>query len=106
MALIPGSEQGFGGLQDDSNRRVQHTIAQLGLNEVFLNHTLATLINAHAGDTLYLYSQNWPGQRYAMHVSAIVQDGGLVGQVPFLISNIETFRHIVHDPAGLNYISF
>jgi putative ABC transport system permease protein len=104
MALIPGSEQGFGGLQDDSNRRVQHTIAQLGLNDVFLNHTLATLINARAGDTLYLYSQRWPGQRYAMHVSGIVQDGGLVGQLPFLISNISTFRQIEHTPDDLNHI--
>src|SRR5579883_3097011 len=104
MALIPGSEQGFGGLLDDSNAHVQHTIAQLGLFDVFLNHTLAQLINAHAGDTLYLYSQRWPGQRYKMHVSAIVQDGGLVGQLPFLISNIATFRTIEHAPNDLNYI--
>jgi putative ABC transport system permease protein len=104
MALIPGSEQGFGGLLDDSNAHVQHTIAQLGLFDVFLNHTLAQLINAHAGDTLYLYSQRWPGQRYKMHVSAIVQDGGLVGQLPFLISNIATFRTIEHTPDDLNYI--
>jgi len=63
MAIIPGSEQGFGGFQDDSDGHIQHTIAQLGLNDVFLNHTLATLLNAHAGDTLYLYSARWPGQR-------------------------------------------
>lgn len=104
LALIPGSEQGFGGLQDDTNRHIQHTIAQLGVNEVFLNHTLATLINAHAGDMLYLYGQRWPGQRYQMHVSAIVQDGGLVGQLPYIISNIQTFRLIEHTPDDLNYI--
>jgi putative ABC transport system permease protein len=104
MAVIPGSEQGFGGLLDDQNGHIQHTIAQLGLNDVFLNHTLAVLINAHAGDTLYLYSQRWPGRRYPMHVNAIVQDGGLVGQLPFLISNIDTFRRIEHTSDDINYI--
>ncbi len=104
MALIPGSEQGFGGLLDESKGHIQHTIAELGVNDVFLNQTLATLIDAHAGDTLYLYSQRWPGQRYEMHVSAIVQDGGLVGQVPFLISNITTFRQIEHTRDDLNTI--
>jgi putative ABC transport system permease protein len=104
MGLIAGSEQGFGGLLDDNHPRVQHMIAQLGVNDVFLNHTLALLINAHAGDTLYLYSQRWPGKRYEMHVKAIVQDGGLVGQVPFVISNIQTFRVIEHTIDDLNYI--
>jgi putative ABC transport system permease protein len=104
MSLIPGSEKGFGGLLDETKGHVQHTIAQLGVNDVYLNFTLATLINAHAGDTLYLYSQRWPGQRYTMHVSAIVQDGGLVGQLPYLISNIQTFQQIEHTPGGLNYI--
>lgn len=104
IGLIPGSEQGFGGLLGEAQGHVQHTIAQLGLFDVFLNHTLAQLINAHAGDTLYLYSSRWPGQRYQMHVSAIVQDGGLVGQLPFLISNIATFREIEHTPDDLNSI--
>jgi putative ABC transport system permease protein len=104
LALIPGTEQGFGGLLDDTHGHIQHTIAQLGQFDVFLNHTLALLIHADAGDTLYLYSQRWPGRRYQMHVQAIVQDGGLVGQVPFLISNIATFRQIEHTPDDLNSI--
>jgi putative ABC transport system permease protein len=104
MGLIAGSEQGFGGLLDDTNAHLQHTIAQLQTNDVYVNHTLALLINAHAGDTLYLYSQRWPGKRYVMHVKAIVQDGGLVGQVPFLISNVQTFRAIEHTSDDINYI--
>lgn len=104
MGLIAGSEADFGGFLDDTAPHVQHTIAQLKGNEVFLNHTLAQLINAHAGDTLYLYSQRWPGQRYAMHVQAIVQDGGLVGQLPFIISEVGTFRAIEHMDDELNYI--
>lgn len=104
LAVIPGSEQGFGGLLDNTNGHIQHHISELGLNHVFLNNTLATLINAHAGDALYLYSQRWPGRRYAMYVDAIVQDGGLVGQLPYLISNITTFRRIEHTFDDLNAI--
>ncbi len=104
LGLVPGSETGFNGLHDDAHPQLQHTIAELDANEVFLNHTMALLINAHAGDSLYVYSQRWPGRRYAMHVRAIVQDGGLVGQLPFLISKISTFQHIEHDPGVMNYV--
>ncbi len=95
LAVIPGSEQGFGGLQDDSNK-VQHHIADLHTNEVYLNHTLAVLLNARAGDALYLFSKRWPGKRYTMHVRAIVADGGLVGELPYMLSQVKTFRDIEH----------
>src|SRR5229473_300898 len=95
LGVIPGSEQGFGGIQDDSGKG-QHHIADLRPNEVYLNHTVAILLNAHAGDTLYLYSKRWPGKRYTMHVRAIIADGGLVGEKPYLISNVKTFRDIEH----------
>jgi len=95
LGVIPGSEQGFGGMQDDSGKG-QHHIADLQPNEVYLNHTVAILLNAHAGDTLYLYSKRWPGKRYTMHVRAIIADGGLVGEKPYLLSNVKTFRDIEH----------
>ena len=95
LGVIPGSEQGFGGIQDDSGKG-QHHIADLQPNEVYLNHTVAILLNAHAGDTLYLYSNRWPGKRYTMHVRAIIADGGLVGEKPYLLSNVKTFRDIEH----------
>ena len=103
LAIIPGSEQGFGGMQDDSGKG-HHTIAELGTNEVFLNHTTAMLLNAHAGDNLYIYSQRWPGQRYALHVRAIVQDGGLVGESPYILSQVQTFRAIEHRHDDLSQI--
>jgi putative ABC transport system permease protein len=93
LAIIPGSEQGFGGMQND-NGRGHLTIAALGANEVYLNHTAAVLLNAHAGDDIFLYSKRWPGRRYQVHVAAIVGDGGLVGQQPYLLSNIQFFRDI------------
>lgn len=93
LAIIPNSEKGFGGMQDD-NTKQRLTIAALGANEVYLNHTIAVLLNAHRGDTLYLYSKRWPGMRYKVHVAAIVGDSGLVGQLPYLLSNIQFFRAI------------
>lgn len=95
LAVIPGSEQGFGGMQDDSGKG-QHHIADLQTNEVYLNHTLAVLLNARAGDNLYLYSKRWQGKRYTLHVRAIVADGGLVGELPYMLSQVKTFRDIEH----------
>src|SRR5438034_1204954 len=80
LAIIPGSEQGFGGMQNN-NGRGHLTITALGANEIYLNNTAAVLLNAHAGDNIFLYSKRWPGQRYQMHVAAIVVDGGLVGSI-------------------------
>src|SRR6266536_492979 len=93
LAIIPGSEQGFGGMQNN-NGRGHLAITALGANEIYLNNTAAVLLNAHAGDNIFLYSKRWPGQRYQMHVAAIVVDGGLVGQQPYLLSNIQFFRNI------------
>src|SRR5436305_7063232 len=93
LAVLPGSEQGFGGMRED-NGKSQFTIAALGTNDVYLNHTTALLLNAHAGDMLYLYAQRWPGGRHQMHVVGIVADGGLVGSSPYILSNLQTFQNI------------
>ncbi len=95
LAIIPGTEKGFGVIQDESSN-VQYHIADLQTNQVYLNHTMAVLINAHAGDNIYLYSKRWPGKRYLMHVRAIVADGGLVGEQPYILSQVKTFRDIEH----------
>ena len=93
LGIIPGSEQGFGGMQD-ANSKKHFTTTSLATNQVYLNQTAAQLLNAHAGDTLYLYAQRWSGQRYTMHIVGIVQNGGLVGDSPFLLSNVKTFQNI------------
>src|SRR6266536_5192862 len=95
LGVIPGSEQGFGAIQDDISK-VPYHIADLQTNQVYLNHTLAVLLNAHAGNTIYLYSKRWPGKRYTMHVQAIIADGGLVGEQPYIVSQVKTFRDIEH----------
>src|SRR5215470_2108646 len=49
LAIIPGSEQGFGGMQNDTGKG-NLQIASLGQDDVYLNHTAALLLNAHTGD--------------------------------------------------------
>ncbi len=96
LGILNGSEQGFGGMQNAANSKQHLSTAKLGSNEVYLNQTAAQLLNASAGDTLYLYSQRWPGQRYVFHVKAIVLNGGLVGELPYVIGQIGPFRQIEH----------
>ncbi len=103
LGVIPGSERGFGGMQNVANKR-QVSIAALPADGVYLNQTLAQLLNAKPGDTLYLYSQRWPGQRYVMHVVAVVGNNGLVGDGPFILSQIDYFRRIEHDPDAISEI--
>lgn len=103
LGVIPGSEQGFGGMQNTVNHR-QLQIASLPADGVYLNQTLAQLLNAKPGDTLYLYSQRWQGQRFVMHVIAVVNNGGLVGDSPFILSKADYFRSIEHDPDALNEV--
>src|SRR6266568_2950203 len=103
LAIIPGSEQGFGGMQND-NGRGHLTIYALGAHEVYLNHTAAVLLNARPGDTIYLYSKRWPGQRYQEQVAAIVGDGGLVGQLPYILSNIQIFRDIEQREDDITHV--
>ena len=93
LGIIPGSEQGFGGMQNNSGKG-HLSIAMLKPNQVYLNNTAALLLNAHAGDSLYLYSNRWIGRRYALQIRAIVADGGLAGQMPYMLTGVSTFRTI------------
>src|SRR6266568_4322176 len=93
LAIIPGSEQGFGGMQN-VNGGGRLRIADLSPDEVYLNNTTAQLLNAHPGDFIFLYSKRWPTQRYGFRVRAIVANGGLTGDTPFILSQIQPFRDI------------
>jgi putative ABC transport system permease protein len=103
LAVLPGTEQGFGGMQDQTTKR-HLTIAGLPRDGVYLNLTLAQLLNAHRGDTLYLYSQRWPGRRYVMYVSGIVGNNGLVGDNSFMLGSLRTFERIERAGDGINQI--
>ncbi|WP_069802741.1 ABC transporter permease [Thermogemmatispora onikobensis] len=93
LAALPGSEDGFGGIVAEDGKGRLH-LTSLGRNEVYLNRTLAQLLNAHAGDRLYLYSQRWPGQRYEVRVRAIADSSGMIGETPFIVSQVQLFRRI------------
>ncbi len=95
LAVIPGSEQGFGGMQND-NGKGHLQIASLAPDEIYLNHTAAQLLNAHAGDLIYLYSKRWPGKRYGFYVRAVVTNGGLTGDTPAILSQVQPIRNIEH----------
>lgn len=103
LAVLPGSEQGFGGMLD-TNTKQHLSIESLGTNDIYLNLTAAQLLNAHTGDALYLYSSNWPGQRYGMRVAAIVGNAGLVGDTPYILARLDTFQHIEKTPGLINEI--
>jgi putative ABC transport system permease protein len=106
LAIIPDSEEGFGGMQNDTGRG-RLRIADLQPNAVYLNHTLALLLNARPGDTIYIYAKHWPGRRYEFHIQAIAGDGGLAGAKPYILSQAITFRTIEnrHDDITDIYIS-
>src|SRR5579859_1013470 len=93
LAVLPDSEQGFGGMLD-INRQRHVTIAALKPGQVYVNQTTAQFLNAHPGDTLYLYSPRWPGKRYSLQVAAVVSNDGLVGDNPFILSQLRTFQDI------------
>jgi len=103
LAVIPDSESGFGGMQDPTTKK-HYTIAQLKPDQVYLNQTCAQLLNAKAGNTLYLYSQRWPGRRYALSVAGIVGDNGLVGDNPYILSRLDTFQKIENNPDMINQV--
>ncbi len=103
LAVLPGSEQGFGGILD-SNTKKRLSIESLGTNDVYLNLTTAQLLNAHTGDTLYLYSSRWSGRRYSVRVAAIVGNTGLVGDNAYMLARLETFQNIENSPGSINEI--
>ncbi len=78
-------------------------IEALGSNEVYLNRNLGKLLNAHAGDTIYLYSSNWAGKRYQLRVRGTV-DGGFLGESPTLISSLPTMQGITDSGPGITSI--
>src|SRR5579885_1370986 len=83
LAIPPGAESGFDGMHDASGTPLNS--ADLGPNDIYLNRTLGKLLNAQPGDTIYVYSQRWPGQRYQFTVRGTIAKSGLVGDQPTFI---------------------
>jgi putative ABC transport system permease protein len=78
-------------------------IDALAPDEVYLNRNAATLLNAHAGDTLTLYSSRWPGKRYSARVREIVT-GGPLGDPPSIVLPLATLQRYADVPGQINRI--
>ena len=78
-------------------------IDALAPDEVYLNRNAATLLNAHAGDALTLYSSHWPGKRYSARVREIVT-GGPLGDPPSIVLPLATLQRYADAPGQINRI--
>jgi putative ABC transport system permease protein len=102
LALDP---EGGGALVDlrAASGNAPTPIDTLAPDEVYLNRNAATLLNAHPGDTLTLYSSRWPGKRYSARVREIVT-GGPLGDPPAIVLPLETLQRYVNTPGQINRI--
>ncbi|MGE5334981.1 MAG: ABC transporter permease, partial [Nitrososphaerota archaeon] len=65
------------------------SLATLRDNQILLNRNTAQLLNAQVGDTIYLYSDQWPKQRYTFTVGGVIT-GGLLGDAPTVLLTMPT----------------
>jgi putative ABC transport system permease protein len=101
LAWQPDHAGPLGDLRDASNAPV--SVNALAANEVYLNRSLATLLGSSPGNTLYLYSALWPGQRYTFHVRAIVT-GGPLGDAPAIVLSLSALQQLVQAQGQINHI--
>lgn len=101
LALDSSSAGPLGDLRAASGQHV--TPAMLAPDEVYLNGSTATLLNAHPGDVLYLYSSHWPGQRYRFRLRAEVS-GGPLGDAPAVVLSLQALQGLAHASDLINHI--
>ncbi len=94
LAILSGAEMNFGGMYAANN--VPLPSGALGANDVYLNAALGSLLNARPGDTLYVYSDRWPGQRFQFTVRGIIAKSGLVGDTPTFVLPLFALQDIEH----------
>lgn len=101
LALDSAAAGPLGDLRTGSGQHVSP--ASLAGDEVYLNTSTAGLLNAHPGDTLYLYSSDWPGQRYRFRLRAVVS-GGPLGDAPTVVLSLPVLQGLVGEPGDINHI--
>ncbi len=94
LAIPPDAEKGFGGMYDAQGTALDS--GALGPTDIYLNAALGTLLNARTGDTIYVYSDRWPGQRFQFTVRGIIAKSGLVGDTPTFILPLYALQGIEH----------
>ena len=78
-------------------------IDALSPSQIYLNRTLGQLLNAQVGDQVYLYSSEWPGQRFPFTVRGIVT-GGALGEAPALVLPLPALQRAASAPDSINRI--
>jgi putative ABC transport system permease protein len=94
LAIPPDAEDNFGGMYAANN--VALPSGALGPDDVYLNAALGSLLNARSGDTIYVYSDRWPGQRFQFRVRGIIAKSGLVGDTPTFVLPLFALQGIEH----------
>lgn len=72
-------------------------------DEILLNHSAGQLLNAHRGDTIYLYSERLPGKRYTFTVGGIIT-GGMLGTTPTVLLTIPALSQMMQLSSAINVI--
>jgi putative ABC transport system permease protein len=75
----------------------------LGVDEVYLNQSLATELNAHTGDRVTLYSTLWPKQRFSFKTRALVT-GGPLGDSPTIVLSLSALQQMTGVGDSINHI--
>jgi len=71
--------------------------------EILVNRSAGTLLNAHTGDTIHLYTDHWPGKRYTFTVRSVV-GGGLLGDAPTVVLTMPTLSRLMDAPNAINVV--
>ncbi|HLZ22509.1 MAG TPA: FtsX-like permease family protein [Ktedonobacterales bacterium] len=78
-------------------------VSALRSGDLYLNSSTAKTLDAHIGDTVYLYSTLWPGHRYQFRVRAIVA-GGPLGDPPAIVISLSQLQAMTHAGGSINHI--
>lgn len=75
----------------------------LGDREVYLNRALAQMLNARPGDSIYLYSKQWPGERYGFTVRDVIT-GGITGSTPQLVAPLPVLQTLMAEYGAVSAV--
>ncbi|HEV2238920.1 MAG TPA: ABC transporter permease, partial [Ktedonobacterales bacterium] len=101
IGLMTGAAGPLGDLRTPQGQAISPDA--LGPQDAYLNRTTARFLNARVGDTLTLYSTEWPGQRYTFRVAGVAS-GGLLGDSPQIVLPLATLQNFVAAPDSINQI--
>ena len=87
----------------DSSSGAAISLSTLRDNQILLNRNTAQLLNAHTGDTIYLYSDRWPGSRYTFTVAGAVT-GGLLGDAPTILLTMPALSRVMQVSNAVNVV--